>query len=512
MGSPLEVLANYNPTGFALANQQRQAQLAQTQAQTGAIASEVAGRQALTQEQLIKNQLAQRDLQDRDIMQRALANTDGSVEKVTDYALKNGISAPGYFGLQGQIISHKQALQNLDLTSLKLEGDRNDLIGGAFSGYQSKPQAERTADDWNAARQKAVSLSPDLDANLPAAGRVPTDSDLAVPIGLVNYHGKQVKETLERAQASEAISKGKESDVKAQREQMLLDAWKKAQQAPGSMRYQFIDEQIPPGKSAAHAALNQSARSAYDSMLGAGAPPENAVKAVEPFATRAAEIDKETNPAILGARRASEIQTRVGTQQALAATAGPAFSNIADAAARGRAETAYQKDSEEYADKVGAARQLRDFVAAAQSGNKAAPGLVPISEVRQLVNRVNRQELQSVSSSAGSAWDRIQGKIGSLTEGQPIPPDILHDIGVISGVMENAARRTYTNKVAVTNNTFGSKAQPVTLPETPATAPMAPTPAVQPAAKFQKGDTVMYQGKAHKVLEIKPNGRLVLEP
>ncbi|MCU1340140.1 MAG: hypothetical protein JWO19_5721 [Bryobacterales bacterium] len=128
----------------------------------------------------------------------------------------------------------------------------------------------------------------------------------------------------------------------------------------------------------------------------------------------------------------------------------------------------YEKDSKEYATKVSAARQLKDFVSAAQPGNKAAPGLIPMSEVRTLVNRVIREELEAVSSGAGSAWDRLQGKIGSLTEGQPIPPEVLKDINTITGVMENVARRNYEYNVKITNQTYGSKAQPIDLPQTSA--------------------------------------------
>ena len=100
---------------------------------------------------------------------------------------------------------------------------------------------------------------------------------------------------------------------------------------------------------------------------------------------------------------------------------------------------------------------------AAQSGNKAAPGLIPIAEVRQLVNRLNRHELQSVSSSAGSAYDRLQGFLGKYTEGQPIPPQVLSDTKAISQIMQQAARRTYEYKVQLNRQIYGSKAQPVDL-------------------------------------------------
>ena len=58
MGSINDLLANYNPTGFVLGNQQRAATIAGTQAQTAQTG-------AATQGQILANQRAQQQIQDQ---------------------------------------------------------------------------------------------------------------------------------------------------------------------------------------------------------------------------------------------------------------------------------------------------------------------------------------------------------------------------------------------------------------------------------------------------------------
>ena len=200
--------------------------------------------------------------------------------------------------------------------------------------------------------------------------------------------------------------------------------------------------------------------------------------AISTAIAHAAEIDKATNPAIQnaevsravrtqGALLPGEIQKSVQTQVALAKNSPEAFGAIVDPAARHKAEDQYEKDSSDAADKVAAANQLKAFVAAAQSGNKAAPGLIPIAAVRQLVNRVSSKELQSVSGSAGDLVDRVQGKISGLTAGQPIPAEVLKDISSISDLQRQAAKSTYAQKVDIANKTYGGRHSRLILSRNP---------------------------------------------
>lgn len=221
--------------------------------------------------------------------------------------------------------------------------------------------------------------------------------------------------------------------------------------------------------------LQQAAKAQIANILASPPPdlknPGSKAKAALEVISKAQAEEATTNRelGLIGPRTQAQVNAEVQKQVQLAKLSPDAFGGIADTRSRTAAQTQYEKDSKDYADKIGAAKQLQDFVAAAQSGNKAAPGLIGIAELRQLVNRVNRQELEAVSGSAGSAYDRLQGMLGKLTEGQPIPPAVLKDIASISRTTEQAARRTYEYKVNVTNQTYGAKAKPIDLGASPQT-------------------------------------------
>lgn len=183
------------------------------------------------------------------------------------------------------------------------------------------------------------------------------------------------------------------------------------------------------------------------------------------------EREKETDPNIRNARVATAVATEkalsplkiaeaVQTEIAKAKASGDAFGSIVDPVERHRAEAEYDAHSKEFLDKVGEARRLKDLINAAQHGNKAAPGLIPIEELRSYVNRINTQELKAVGPGAGDLVDQIKGKISKLTSGQPIPPDLLKDIGAIADLNEKAADRTYNFKLQIIRQK-GAKVQAI---------------------------------------------------
>ena len=166
-----------------------------------------------------------------------------------------------------------------------------------------------------------------------------------------------------------------------------------------------------------------------------------------------------------------KVATEVAKQKALAASSPEMFAGITDPVSRRAAQTDYQKLTQDYYEKAQTGQQLKDFIAAAQSGNKAAPGLIPLSELRTVVNRVNRQELEAVSG-GGSTLDKVQGWFQGKTEGQPIPPDILAGIGQIADIESRNARSSYENKVGALGSTYGGGVRPAPPPQS-AAAPAA---------------------------------------
>jgi hypothetical protein len=301
------------------------------------------------------------------------------------------------------------------------------------------------------------------------------------------------KDTAQAAQADAEATKAKEDARKAK---MVNDAMAAAQQNP-AQGLQLIDNALPatvdPRANAAYKAAWQAATSAGDI--------DGAARIVATAASHAASISPAAlkfaaDKAAAEARAKGPIETanELAKQAALAKGSTEMFAGIPDPVARRAAQNKFETITEAYYDKDQTAAQLKDFIAAAQSGNKAAPGLIPLSELRTLVNRVNRQELEAIGG-AGSTLDKVQGWFQGKTEGQPIPPDILRGIGQIADIQARNNRAAYNNKVNSLNATYGGNiraAQPgAPDPGAPGAQPGAGAPgAAQPAGAPGGGQTV----------------------
>ncbi len=154
-------------------------------------------------------------------------------------------------------------------------------------------------------------------------------------------------------------------------------------------------------------------------------------------------IPIEANAA--AARSNAEIPAAISKEKQIAALSPGAFSGILDRTQRDQAINEADKIQQTYTEKVRGAQQLADTISAAQNGNKAAPGVIPIEQVRSVLanGRVNQAELKGVSSNAGSILDRIQGWVAGKTEGEPIPADVLKDMAALSNITKMAAERTW---------------------------------------------------------------------
>ena len=219
-------------------------------------------------------------------------------------------------------------------------------------------------------------------------------------------------------------------------------------------------QNLPAGLAAAIQAVNKI----YDERIGGAARivSETPAKVAEQAALLPGEVNKATSVAY--AQIAPHIKQAVGTQLELAKRSGEAFASVTDPTERHRAEAAMEKSSLEYADKVSESRTLTSLIDAAQKGNKAAPAVIGLQELRGFVNRVNTTELKAVGSQAGSLKDQVEGWLRGKTEGQPIPPEILKATRELANLQEKAARSNYENKILITNTTYGSKVKPIDLP------------------------------------------------
>jgi hypothetical protein len=226
----------------------------------------------------------------------------------------------------------------------------------------------------------------------------------------------------------------------------------------------------------------------------------------EQRATQARETDAA---AALAANRAAELaqgKQRIGIESARLgieqqrlkneqATQG-VFAGMAPQE-RTRAETAYSKDTKDYTDSVASARGVQNLIAEAQGGNKAAPGLIPIAELRQYVNRINATELKAVGTGAGSALDQIQGWLQGKTEGQPIPPEILQATMAVSQAQEKLSYQKYLARLATNKVTYGVQPPPIDVsgiygPAPGGAQPAAPALPAAAAAQLRKGANTVF--------------------
>lgn len=108
-----------------------------------------------------------------------------------------------------------------------------------------------------------------------------------------------------------------------------------------------------------------------------------------------------------------------------------------------------EKVEQPYQTALASAQTLRDAVAAARNGNKVAASLqsleTTMAAIRaQGLNRINTAEI-GVTANAGDIWDRMAGRLGALSSGQPIPPDIQKDMEQFAGILEKAAYKKYSD-------------------------------------------------------------------
>lgn len=151
----------------------------------------------------------------------------------------------------------------------------------------------------------------------------------------------------------------------------------------------------------------------------------------------------------------------------------------------------YQKSLTELNNSAADSQRLHNLIAAAQGGNKAAPALVPIAEIRGFLNRINGTELRSVSSQAGSLADQIQGWVQGKTEGQPVPPEILKATDELATLQTQQAEQKHAGGVKAINIARGENFTPRTAADLGYGGPSK-------TGGFKAGDTKVVGGHTYK--------------
>lgn len=146
---------------------------------------------------------------------------------------------------------------------------------------------------------------------------------------------------------------------------------------------------------------------------------------------------------------------------------------------RVQATAAAQKAADEHGKAAAAQADLQTFIDDAKNGNKTAhaflnaEGVLTLNTARGTV-RVNRQEMEAYAG-AGSLWDQAVGKVGKLTSGQSIPPEVLKSIEELHAHIAGNADDTYNAKLSSINQNYHSNFQAAPKRASTGAAPALPT-------------------------------------
>jgi len=163
-------------------------------------------------------------------------------------------------------------------------------------------------------------------------------------------------------------------------------------------------------------------------------------------------------------RAAAELPTEVAKAKAIAdLMTGGNDEEVAGVAPRDRdkARQQYLKAGQAFDGAQQARLRMDTVLDLARHGNKEAQasaalmGVQAINELAQ-VKRVNQAEIANYGN-AGSLIDRVQGKLGKLAAGEPIPPDVLNDMQALHDSLANDSIPGYAQSVRTVNRAFHSK-------------------------------------------------------
>ena len=262
--SVMDILANVNPSGFALHNQQAGATLAGTQAQTAETGARTSQIGAMTTEQELKNQQIQQDLRDQELLRQIYARagaaaiaqsrpaaaapapvsqdiTPGLVVPVAagrpvpaaaPFPAVASTPAAGIFGADPTTIglelaraggngravqaalarglSQKKEWNNLTEQQQKIEATTNQFLQGKILGYLQTPPEQQAA-AWPMFHDELIAAEPALAAHLPPVAKPATANDLAYVMGVTKANEALAGQAKTKAETEEAAAKGQEA-------------------------------------------------------------------------------------------------------------------------------------------------------------------------------------------------------------------------------------------------------------------------------------------------------------
>ncbi len=264
----------------------------------------------------------------------------------------------------------------------------------------------------------------------------------------------------EQAGITETTAKGNQAQADADMKAFELDLMKKNVAGGQGQGYEssvagLIDKtKYPDAYTHALAAANNAASGADVRVPGAAnkaaaeAVKDIYEKEVMPYLPSTVKGKADSAAAIANAEIPSRVSAAVAVEKAKIPLEMSMRQQTAGA-------TEYEKSLASLSSAAADASRIHNLIQAAQSGNKAAPGLIPLAELRQYVNRVNQSELRNVQG-AGSLADKVEGWVTGHTEGQPIPPDILQATDQLASLQLQNAEQKHVGEVSAVNTARGT--------------------------------------------------------
>jgi hypothetical protein len=566
--SIMDILARGNVGPSDLDLQQQRAGIQHAQAATQQAQTQTAGL-------AIQNKLSERDLRDQDIMQRAMANTNGDPLAVKQYASKNGISAPGYFALQGHINTAQTQAATLTKDQLANESATHQQTGDILQAIQAAPPEQRAA-AWTSALPQLQALEP----KQPWEAIAPDDNRLKYYLGTHGFTGKLLEQAnksadtadklagIPKKQADTDLANTSAAKINAELPGVQADAQIKVaqQRAMKNMNPQTVDAQIdatiPGGRSAFYGEQNNTAKQAAHAAIAAGATPLQVQAVIKDASDRIMHMNagveqaKATAPTRISvmqagvqARAASAIPgddaLNMAAESALAGTMPSsrnasyysAVMNRAAEIAKGRgmdaqgaimarngaqaAKSAYTSITKQY-------ETLKPFADMAEKNANVLEGIT--KQVSDLGAPVLNTPIRLLQSKFGG-----NTKVAALTAALlPVQADFARILNspTGNGVLSDNARKEMeaalspggtVGQIKAALDVFRKDAHnrkesyEASLSDLSARTVSGGqgTPksatATPIASQYKVGDPVMYNGAPHKIKEIKANGKLVLE-
>jgi hypothetical protein len=184
MGSPMDILANYDPNRLAFSNQKNRADIAQSQAVTQGVQQE--------------NQLRQQKMADMEVVRKAYANHPDDFDAVRKEVTANasGTGAMEFLNHDMTLRRNSATLKKEDLENEQTLLDRADSMASSIADIKDPQQ-------MNAAyQQRLPELTKDA-PKVPWPTTINNPDDLNVLRGGLNHHKTILEEAKERAELAE---------------------------------------------------------------------------------------------------------------------------------------------------------------------------------------------------------------------------------------------------------------------------------------------------------------------